>query len=321
MPFWSRAKISVTYYESREVLRLFGAAGAGDSMAAEKLRRIEAPFATSSDWSEMILVQMKHSTIDSAGRVRLLNKAPARDDRAHRCVDIFTRSSNGTAWQFVPLPSGFPVHQVTYRDGTFVFETADGRSVAGTLAQILQAMRPVQFALEGVTEKQLESSFNSIPAQVPPQPKAHKTAAENPPIPDETIGTFVFDERVQWFIAEHPRATRLARLYIKTADRDQAIQLLEIARKLIQDLDDFDGRCKDFAVRSLLDLKNGAWLRAGERSMSKDQFTRSISLESISIDTEGGVTADYGDGGIFWGHTVVVELDAEGAPLTADLAG
>lgn len=311
----------MTFYKSAELLRLFGAAAAGDRTAAETLRRIEVPFAASPDWSQMILVQMKSSTIDAAGRVRVLNMPPASQGRAQQGLDIYTRSPNGAACSSITLPSAFLVHAVAYRDGSFVLETADGRSVVGTVAQILQGMRPVQFAPEGVTEQQLESSFNSIPGQVPPQPKPRKTAAENPPIHVESVGTFVFDERLQWFTAEHPGRTALARLHIKTADSDEATELIEVARRLIQDLSATDRRCKDFAAQRLLDLKNRAWREAGEGALMEGQFTALISLESVSIDPLRRATAYYDDGGMFGGHTVVVELDTKRVPVTAELAG
>ena len=111
-----------------------------------------------------------------------------------------------------------------------------------------------------------------------------KTAAENPPVHDEVIGTLLFDERLQWFAAEHSTGSRLIALHIKSADRGQAIELVHIARELLDDLNAIDLRCKQLAAQKLLDLKNRAWRDTGEGAFTEARFTASISLESISID-------------------------------------
>lgn len=313
--------LGMTYYKSGEMLRLFVAAAAGDPKAMDTLRKIHVPFAASPDWSEMVLVQMKSAMIDDSARVRVLNMPPAGNSRSQQGLDIYTRNANGAACSSISLPSAFPVHAIAYRDGTFVFEADNGRTVAGTVGQIVEGMRPVQFVAEGVTEQQLESSFNSIPTQTPRQSKPRKTAVDNPPIRDERIGTLVFDERLQSFLAEHPAGTRLARLSIRTADSDEARELVYIAGRLLRDLNAFDGRCKQFAAQSMLDLKNRAWLEADQATVSEGRFIALISLESVEIDSQGRVTAYYDDGGTFGGHTFVVELDNNMAPVTAELAG
>ena len=311
----------MTYYKAGEMLRLLVAAAAGDAKAIDTLKAIDVPFAASPDWSEMVLVQMKSAVIDDSARVRVLNLPPAGNSRSHQSLDIFTRNANGAACSSISLPSAFTVHAIAYRDGAFVFEAYDGQSVKGTVAQIVEGMRQVQFVPEGVTEQQLELSFTSIPAQATRQPKPRKTAVENPPIHDERIGTLVFDEGLQSFLVEHPGGTELAKLSIRTADRDEARELVDVAGRLIRDLNAFDGRCKQFAAQRLLDLKNRTWRDADEATVSGGRFTALISLESVSIDLQGRVTAYYDDGGMFGGHTVVVDLDNNLAPMTAELAG
>jgi hypothetical protein len=313
--------VCVSYFKSNEMLGLLTAAATGDRKAIARLREIDVPFAASPDWSEMVVVQMKNATVDAAGRVRVQNMPPDSHGRTQQGLDIYTRNAFGAACSSVSLPSAFRVRAVEYRGGTFVFESDDGRSVRGAVAQILQGMRPVQFAPDGVTEQQLESSFLSIPAQVAPQPRARKTAVQNPPIADETIGTLTFDERLQWFYTEHPGGTGLRNLTIKTADRERANTLLDVARALLSDLESVDRHCKQFAAARLLDLKNRGWREPGEVIISEGRFIASISLESVSIDSQGAVTAYYEDGGMFSGHTIVIELGVDHTPIDAELAG
>jgi hypothetical protein len=303
------------------MLGLLRAAATGDRKAIESLREIDVPFAASPDWSEMVLVQMKSATVDAEGRVRVQNMAPKSRGRSQQGLDVYTRNALGAACSSVSLPSAFRVRAIVYRDGQFAFESDDGRTVRGAVSQILQGMRPVQFALEGVTEQQLESSFLSIPAEVPPQPKARKTAAQYAPITDQTIGTLHFDERLQWFSIEHPGGTQLASLRIRTDDRERANTLLDVARALLSDLDSTDRHCKQFAADRLLDLKNHEWRESGEGIIPASRFIASISLESFSIDPQGAITAYYQDGGMFGGHAIVIELGVDLTPIDAELAG
>jgi hypothetical protein len=313
--------VEVSYFKSDEMLALLRAAATGDGKAVERLREIDAPFAASPDWSEMVVVQLKSAAVDAEGRVRVQNMPPDSRGRSQQGLDVYTRNALGAACASVSLPSTFRVRAIVYRDGQFVFESDDGRIVRGSVSQILQGMRPVQFAPEGVTEQQLESSFISIPAQGPPEPNARKAAAENPPIVDETIGAFSFDERLQWFYSEHPGGTRLANLCIRTADRERANTLLDVARALLSDLESIDRHCKQFAADRLLDLKNHRWREPGEVIVPEGRFIASISLESVSIDSQGAMTAYYQDGGMFGGHTIVIELGIEHTPINAELAG
>src|SRR5690242_7039883 len=316
----SAKDVPVSYIEANEMLVLLGAAATGDRKAIERLREIDVPFAASPDWSEMVLVQMKSATLDAEGRVRVQNMAPDSRRRSQQGLDVYTRDALGAVCSSVSLPSAFRVRAIVYRDGKFVFESDDGRSVSGAVPQILQGMRPVQFALDGVTEQQLESSFLSIPAQVPPEPKARKTAGQSPAITDQTIGTLNFDERLQWFYVEHPGGTQLASLHIETADRGRANTLLDVARALLSDLDSIDRHCRQFAADRLLDLKNHEWRESGE-VIVESRFIASMSLESVSIHSQGGMTAYYQDGGMFGGHTIVIDLGIDHTPIHAAIAG
>jgi hypothetical protein len=317
----SAKDVHLSYFKSNEMLGLLTAAATGDRRAIERLRKIDVPFAASPDWSEMVVVQMKSATVDAEGRVRVQNIAPESRGRSQQGLDVYTRTTLGAACSSVSLPSAFRVRAIVYRDGTFVFESDDCRSVGGAVSQILQGMRPVLFATEGATEEQLESSFLSIPAQVPPRPKAHKTAAQNPSIADDSIGILTFDERLQSFYAEHPGGSELESLRIETADRGRASTLIDVARALLSDLDSIDRQCKKFAADRLLELKNHKWRESGEAIIPESRFVASISLESVSIDSQGAITAYYDDGDMFGGHSIVIGLGLDHAPIDAALAG
>ena len=86
----SAQDVYVSYVNSHEILGLLRAAGAGDRKAIESLREIDVPFAASSDWSEMVLVQMKSASVDAEGRIRVQNMAPNSRGRSQQSLDVYT---------------------------------------------------------------------------------------------------------------------------------------------------------------------------------------------------------------------------------------
>jgi hypothetical protein len=71
----------------------------------------------------------------------------------------------------------------------------------------------------------------------------------------------------------------------------------------------------------MLDLKNGTWLRDGETPLSADEFMGRLTLQSIGIEADGSSQFFYEDGGLFWGHDVIVKGDVEGRFHRAYLFG
>ena len=78
---------------------------------------------------------------------------------------------------------------------------------------------------------------------------------------------------------------------------------------------------KEFCAAKLLDLKNEVWLEEQEEPLSKEKFIETIELEGISAFSDGNFTLYFADNDIFWGHTIVVDVDQDYIMTGADLAG
>jgi hypothetical protein len=78
---------------------------------------------------------------------------------------------------------------------------------------------------------------------------------------------------------------------------------------------------KAYASTKLLELKNDTWLSDGEKPMTASAFRARLVPESFSVDTKGRVSVCFHDGGLFWGHAVMVDFDAKLRPIDAQLAG
>lgn len=70
----------------------------------------------------------------------------------------------------------------------------------------------------------------------------------------------------------------------------------------------------------LLDLHNESWNR-GSR-IDRKTFAGRIRLESICFYPDDyGTELSYNDGDLFWGHSIIVEVNDEGVIEDADIAG
>jgi hypothetical protein len=96
---------------------------------------------------------------------------------------------------------------------------------------------------------------------------------------------------------------------------------LRRAREILTNLTTCEREVREHAVEALLSLKNEAWLEEGDSPITEGQFRQQMTLETIVFYPEGDVTFYYQDGGLFWGHTIEVGLDAEGNFTHADIPG
>lgn len=80
-------------------------------------------------------------------------------------------------------------------------------------------------------------------------------------------------------------------------------------------------RIEDFAVKELLDLKNGSWLEDDEKPLTAEDFLSRIAVTSISISPKGDFEFWFYDGGIFWDHSIVVYGNVNDGPTSANIEG
>lgn len=55
--------------------------------------------------------------------------------------------------------------------------------------------------------------------------------------------------------------------------------------------------------------------------ISKDEFKKRINIQGILIFCEGNAELYYDDGDLFWGHTIVVDVDENGLYQEAQIYG
>ena len=54
---------------------------------------------------------------------------------------------------------------------------------------------------------------------------------------------------------------------------------------------------------------------------TEKQFKNRMSLESITVYTDGTFEFWHDDGGLFWGHSILISGDLVKGPIDADIPG
>lgn len=305
----------MVYYDRLDMLQTVKCAYKGDAKAKAVINAIAVPYAVTSDYSAMILVQDKHSTTNSNG----MTDVPAKDNcRQQQVADIYRCDEEGASGGSVPIPKSFPISHIRQESGVFSF-ISHNQIVAGTPIQIEKAMYDAIFAVNGASEAEIERCFFSIPTKVVDDRPA-KTVADNPPI-DDIIGMLIFDERLQWFTTSYKTINHSFLLVIDTDNRSEALKILPLVRHTVARLDTVDSNARLFASDELLELKNDDWLDDDEAPVTRMDFIARMSIETMSFDNKGGYEISYDDGGLFFGHCICVKTDSNGKPKEADIQG
>jgi len=100
-----------------------------------------------------------------------------------------------------------------------------------------------------------------------------------------------------------------------------ADDVLKVAESLWSEQSKWKKQTEDFAVREYLELKNGVWLDERESKLSAKDFIDRMTLELISISSDGEFEFWYDDGDLFWGHSIVVSGNLKDGPNRAVISG
>jgi hypothetical protein len=137
------------------------------------------------------------------------------------------------------------------------------------------------------------------------------------------FGTFTLDRRLNWYEVAFPWNSRTTWLYLSRDGCEDERELFGTARSLWKRQKRWDKRIRDYAAVEMLDLKNDAWWRDGERKPTPTAFKARMALDSIAVHPGGRFDFDftYEDGGLFRGHVIAVRGTLAGGPAHAGIAG
>lgn len=138
---------------------------------------------------------------------------------------------------------------------------------------------------------------------------------------DPFFGQVTLDRRLDSWEASVEWNGKVVRASFNSENESDPVPALNVARKFWADEAGWDRRVREFAVQELLNLKNESWLSEGERELSSDEFKARMTLESIALYPDGSFEFWHHDGGLFWGHSILVSGSLDEGPTNADIPG
>jgi hypothetical protein len=138
---------------------------------------------------------------------------------------------------------------------------------------------------------------------------------------DAVFGTFTLNRDVNWFTAEQRWLGRRVSLNLCATAPAELQALLQTAHSLWKSQDQWNQRIREYAVKSLLSIKNEAWLDDGESELTADQFKNSMILEEVTVYPDGSFDFCHNDGDLFAGHLIQIRGSLAEGPTDAGIEG
>lgn len=148
-----------------------------------------------------------------------------------------------------------------------------------------------------------------------------RSPSGTPPLIDELLGTLEWDDNLNWYHGQVNVAGASFDLSLNPNEGTDVSTALSRAKQIIGDFERYRQVVTDYAVEGLLDLKNEVWLHEDEDEVSADEFKSKMTLEAITVESDGGVTFWHRDGDLFWGHSIQVCIDSNDKCSSTDIPG
>jgi hypothetical protein len=89
--------------------------------------------------------------------------------------------------------------------------------------------------------------------------------------------------------------------------------LVRMGEAFLGELDSLRQAATNHVCQHMLDLKKGTWLRDSEAPLSEAQFKGRLKLIQAWLEVAGKRTLTFEDGGMFWGHDVMQDVNPDGS--------
>lgn len=103
---------------------------------------------------------------------------------------------------------------------------------------------------------------------------------------------------------------------VESFDKDL---VFEVAENTFETIKVSEELYKEKIAEDLMQLHNEVWNEG--RMTNKDEFKKRIKMQGMLIFCVGNAELYYDDGDLFWGHTIVVDIDENGLYQDAQIFG
>lgn len=135
------------------------------------------------------------------------------------------------------------------------------------------------------------------------------------------FGELLLDKTVDWFEGKANWLGSEIKIYLSLDEDGDSEGSIDTATKVFSECAEWSKKVNKYAVAELLELKNESWLQENQTELSPIEFLKAMSLESITFNPDGNFEFWHNDGGLFWGHSILICGSIEEGLYDADIPG
>lgn len=132
------------------------------------------------------------------------------------------------------------------------------------------------------------------------------------------LDTLVFNKQLNQFEQNIDILNKKVEIGI---DSDNETSAKEVGIKIVNWVTENFIYINEQIAEKLIKLKNENWLEEGEDEITQEAFVKQINLDSIQVYPDKEFELYYSDGDIFWGHSIVVDIDDQFIIQDINIAG
>jgi len=126
-----------------------------------------------------------------------------------------------------------------------------------------------------------------------------------------TLNNPIFNSESKDFDASIFIGDKTHNLTLSDFSVDEEIKAANLADKIYKWLKVNLDTTKIYAASLLTELKNDSWLEENEIPLTQTKFAETIIFDGIIAFSEGSFQIFFYDNDIFWGHSIVVDIDKD----------
>lgn len=246
---------------------------------------------------------------------KVLNCAP--DSGSVQQGITITRSSEGISQTSIYLPNRYAYKALTLtgNDVELITSTTVIKTNIDELLESLKFWGPF-------TESDVEAAFDTLHNRAPMRKTKPVVASSEVMLP--TIGKLHYNEQLNWFEGNFSDESISFAVQVCVVEPDELEKHVAHADSLLARK--FYKNVLPQTEAALVNLKNDFWLEADgseedETPITAEEFRKRISISTIVFNEDASVTIYCDDDGIFFGHSIEIQVNKAGEYESVALAG
>lgn len=135
------------------------------------------------------------------------------------------------------------------------------------------------------------------------------------------FGKLLLDKTVDWFEGKANWMGLEIKINLALDEDGDSKGSVDTATIIFSECAEWSMKVNEYAISELLKLKNESWLQENQAELLPIDFLKAMRLESVTFYPEGDFEFWHNDGGLFWGHSILISGSIQEGLYGADIPG